>query len=282
VLRGDRRAGIGELGEICVRTPYLAAGYLGEPDLTRRRFVVNPFGDEPGDRLYRTGDAGRHLPDGTIAFCGRLDHQLKVDGCRVEPAEIEARLREHPGVRAAAVVGRARGDRVELTAYVVPPAVAGDAALRTHLRERLPGAMVPARLVGLERLPLTPNGKLDEAALPAPGGEPAGSGIAPGSAVEIAIAGAWRQILAAPAVGLDDNFFDLGGSSLAMARVHSVLQDRLGVELSIVDLFRYPSVRALAGFLERPAAGAADGRAVERGRERLARRARRAPAQRGG
>jgi amino acid adenylation domain-containing protein len=281
VLRGDRQAGTGELGEICVRTPYLAAGYLGEPDLTRARFVANPFRDDPGDRLYRTGDAGRHLPDGTIAFAGRIDDQLKIDGVRVEPAEIEARLREHPGVRAAAVVGRARGDRVELVAYVVPPAAADDPTLRAHLRERLPAAMVPGRTIGLERLPLTPNGKLDGAALPAPRAERAARGTAPGSDVELAIAGAWRQVLAAPAVGLDDNFFDIGGSSLAMARVHSLLQDRLGCELSIVDLFRYPTVRALAGFLGGPAAGAVDDRAVDRGRERLARRAHRTRAPRG-
>ncbi|HEV2735418.1 MAG TPA: amino acid adenylation domain-containing protein, partial [Longimicrobiaceae bacterium] len=168
--RGGEQAGIGEAGEIAVRTPYLALGYLDDEAGTRERFVANPATGDPADRTYRTGDLGRYRPDGAVDFLGRADHQVKVRGFRVEPREVEAALERHASVREAVVVARGGGDAGRrLVAYVVAEGGAADAAaLRLHLRETLPEYMVPAAFVALERLPLTPNGKLDRRALPAP------------------------------------------------------------------------------------------------------------------
>jgi amino acid adenylation domain-containing protein len=261
VLDGDRHAGIGELGEVCVRTPYLTAGYLADPVLTGQRYVPNPFRSDPTDLVYRTGDLGRYRADGVVEFVGRADGQLKVHGFRVETAEIEAGLRGHPGVRHAVVVGsRAGGDETVLVAYVVPAAGSlrpGD--LRAHLQSRLPAHMVPARYVALDAVPLTPNGKPDRDALPDPQPAEPPDSETPTGPVEQRIAEVWAEVLDRP-VGATDNFFDLGGTSLAMARVHSRLERVLSRDLSIVQLFQFPSVRALARSLEDapPASGLDD------------------------
>ena len=163
-------AGVGELGEIHVRSPHLASGYLQDPVLTRERFLLNPFTGVPGDRMYRSGDLGRYLPDGNVEFVGRVDSQVKIRGFRVEPAEIEALLRSRPDIQDVAVVPRAHGEAgPRLLAYVVPVGDAvADRELRRFVADRLPDYMVPAAFVTLDALPMTPNGKLDRAALPDP------------------------------------------------------------------------------------------------------------------
>jgi amino acid adenylation domain-containing protein len=254
--RGDL-AGIGELGAITIRSPYLASGYL-DPALTAERFIPDP-GAGFGGRLYCTGDLGRYLPDGEVAFAGRADRQVKVRGFRVEPAEVEAALAALPGVRDAAVLACEHGGESRLIAYVVPdgeerPEVV---ALRAGLRRELPAHAVPSDLVLLARLPLTPNGKVDTHALARLRSEREAGPAAPAglqSALEREIAALWREVLGVERVGVEDNFFDLGGHSLLLARLHDRLQGLVRREFSLVELFSHPTVRAQAAHLSsRPA-----------------------------
>ncbi len=254
-------AGVGELGEICVRSPHLAKGYLGDEALTAERFRPNPFSGDPEDRIYRTGDLGRYLPSGEVAFAGRADQQVKIRGFRIELSEIEAALCGQPGVREAVVLLRQDARDRRLVAYLVAdePDLA---ALRDGLRERLPSYMVPAAFVVLDRLPVTPNGKVDRRALAKiePEGLDAGletAFVEPQSELESAIAAVWREVLGLERVGVQHNFFDLGGHSLLLVRLHARLQEALRRELTLVDLFNYPSIRALAQHLGRPASAPA-------------------------
>ncbi|HET7460811.1 MAG TPA: amino acid adenylation domain-containing protein [Longimicrobium sp.] len=250
-------------GELLLGGAGVARGYLGRRGLTAERFVPDPFSGVPGARLYRTGDRVRRRADGTLEYLGRLDGQVKVRGFRIEPGEIEAALRRHQGVRECAVIARedAAGD-TRLVGYV-----AGDAhpdQLRAHLRDTLPDYMVPGAIVKVDALPLTPNGKLDRRALPAPGAEGGGAVLPPRDAVEERVAQAWAEVLGAARVGVHDNFFDLGGTSLLLYRVFSRLRD-LRADLRVVDLFRYTTVEALAAYLSE---GAADTGALADGRAR--------------
>ncbi len=242
----------GARGEIHVGGAFLARGYRNQPDRTAERFVPHPFPAAPGERLYRTGDLARLLPDGRLEFAGRIDDQIKVRGYRVEPGEVEAVLARHPGIEAAAVVARDDGGgRKRLVAYAVPRAPSlNPAEVRAFLAAALPEPLVPSALVFLESLPLTPRGKLDRRALPAPEADFAAVvPLAPRDELEREIAAVWREALGVERVGVDDNFFDLGGHSMLLARVHVLLRERLGREVSLVDLFRHPTVAALARHL---------------------------------
>jgi len=240
---------VGVAGELLIGGAGVARGYHHRPGLTADRFVPDPWGP-PGSRLYRTGDLTRWMPGGTLQFLGRLDHQVKVRGHRLELGEIEAYLVAHPAVREAVVLAREdRPGDLRLVAYVIPagPPPAGS-ELRAFLRERLPEPVVPGAYVTLDAWPLTPNGKVDRRALPPPGGaEPAQAALRPG--LEHAIAAVWKEVLGVERVGARDNFFDLGGHSLLLARVHARLTESLGVEISMVDLLRHPTVADLAVFL---------------------------------
>lgn len=245
VVTGEHggRAGVGELGEVVVRSANLATGYL-DAGLTRLRFTGDAFA---------TGDLGRLNPDGTVTIAGRRDDQVKIRGFRVELGEVEAALSAHPEVRAAAAVAD-RDERREtvLHAYAVPrrPGLAAPRLL-DHLRAVLPEHAVPAEVIVVPTLPLTPNGKVDRAALrrPAsrPGGEAGGEVSGP---TERAVAEVWRAVLGVPRVGAADNFFEIGGHSLAIAAVQARLGSALGREIPIVDLFRHPTIRALAAHLD--------------------------------
>ncbi len=245
-------------GEMCVGGAGVTRGYLGRPALTAERFVPDPFAWEPGARMYRSGDRVRRLAGGGLEFVGRVDFQVKVRGFRIEPGEVEAAVAAHPAVRQALVLVREDrpGDR-QLIAYVTAAdgASAEPRALREWTAERLPDYMVPAAFVVLERLPLTPNGKVDRGALPPPVREAGESFVAPRTGLEREIAAAWEEVLQVERVGVDDNFFELGGHSLLLARLHRRLRDALGLELSVVDLFRFPTVAALARHLDPDAAG---------------------------
>jgi amino acid adenylation domain-containing protein len=258
---GGNAVPVGVPGELLIGGSGLARGYLNRPDLTADRFVPAEWGED-GGRLYRTGDLARRLPDGSLEFLGRIDHQIKVRGYRIELQEIEAVLAQHPEVKETVVTVREGSSGVRtaagfqdrrLVAYVVPasPEAANPAALRAFLRERLPEYMVPAGFILLERLPLTPNGKVDRKALPEPEGEEAGRSLAPPrSAIEEMVAGIWSQILGTAEFGIHDNFFDLGGHSLLVAQVMSRLQAALRVELPLRLLFERPTIATLAETVE--------------------------------
>jgi amino acid adenylation domain-containing protein/non-ribosomal peptide synthase protein (TIGR01720 family) len=243
-------------GEVALGGAGVARGYRGRPAATAERFVPDPFAERPGARLYRTGDLARRVPGGELEFLGRTDQQLKIRGVRIEPAEVEHVLAEHPAVAEAGVVARDDGPGGRwLVAYLVPAAGARPAAgeLRALLRGRLPEAMVPGAYVAVPALPLTANGKLDRGALPPPGGEGtlalSEPYVAPASDLERRIAEVWRELLGVGEVGVADNFFDLGGNSLLLLRAQGRLSAALGREVPTVELFRHPTVAELAAFL---------------------------------
>ncbi len=245
----------GVRGELYVGGASLARGYANEPALTAEAFVPHPFAAEPGARLYRTGDAARHMPDGRIEFAGRLDRQVKIRGFRVELGEIESVLKNHEDVREAVVVcEEVRPGEQRLTAYLALDAGAHPSLdrLRGHLTERLPDYMLPSAFVMLERLPLNANGKIDRRALPADGIAhlaPEAEYVAPATEMERVVAKLWRELLVVERVGVHDNFFDLGGHSLLIIQMRARLQEILRREIAVVELFKYPTVSTLAHHL---------------------------------
>jgi amino acid adenylation domain-containing protein len=267
-------APLGAVGEIYIGGVGVARGYLNRAEMTAERFVPDPFSEREGDRLYKTGDLGRYLPDGNIEFLGRNDQQVKIRGFRIELGEIEARLSEHPRVQEAVVVAREDGGREKrLVAYVVAAESkveeereehslqergemeAGklSATLRTYLAERLPEYMVPAAYVRLERMPLTPNGKLDRRALPELERDAYAHGKyeEPQGEIESKLAKIWEKLLGVPQVGLHDNFFELGGHSLLIMQLMVEVRRLFGINISLRDVFMSPTLAELAGALKR-------------------------------
>lgn len=254
-----RRAlcGVGEPGEIAIRTPFRSLGYLNAPEENERRFVVNPFGGASEDRLYLTGDRGVYASGGVLEFLGRLDEQVKVRGVRVDPAEVATTLRSCAEVAACAVVAREDvREGTALVAYVVPSKGAGEnaARLQEFLRQRLPAAMVPSAFVFLEALPLTPNGKLDRERLPAPDGVRPKTGtvyVAPRDAKELQLAQVWEEMLNVRPVGVKDNFFEIGGHSLMALRMLMQVEQRLGKKVPLAALLERATIEHLAAFTRR-------------------------------
>ncbi|HEX6038829.1 non-ribosomal peptide synthetase [Longimicrobium sp.] len=266
----DRRLApvpIGVAGDLYVAGTQVARGYLGRPALTAQRFVPCPFGPA-GARMYATGDRARWRADGELEFLGRADAQVKIRGYRVEPGEIEAVLREHAGVRDCAVVAEDGPGGRRLVAYVAGGAQPDD--LRDHLRARLPDPMVPSVFVPVDEMPLTPSGKLDRRAGPAPAPAPAAEAyVAPRTPLEAELAALWGELLGVERVGRDQGFFQLGGHSLLMLRMQARIRERMGRQVRVVDLFRYPTVASLAAHLQD---GETAAPAPRRGSERAARR----------
>jgi amino acid adenylation domain-containing protein len=238
------------VGEIGVRSCYLSPGYWKRPDLTQAAFLPNPDGGD--NRIYRTGDIGRMLPDGCLVHLGRKDHQVKIRGYRIEVSEIEMALLDFPAVKEAVVVAREdRPSEQRLVAYLVPArklslAVSG---LRRFLNEKLPEYMIPSAFVLLDALPLTPNGKVDRRALPAPSRarpELANPFVAPRTPVEKLLAGFWAELLGLERVGIHDNFLELGGHSLLATQIISRVLDTLHVEVPLRSLFETPTVEDMA------------------------------------
>jgi natural product biosynthesis luciferase-like monooxygenase protein len=270
----------GATGELYIGGAGVARGYLGRDDLTRERFVPNPFA---GGRMYKTGDLARLRDDGAFEYLGRRDQQIKIRGHRVELGEIESALAELGGVGECAVVLRedTPGDQ-RLVAYVVPDAKAGNVdatALREALRGRLPDFMVPAQVALLSEMPLTPNRKIDRRALPAPDSNhiaPTEKYVAPAGEIERAIADLWQELLGRDRIGVEDNFFDVGGHSLLVVRLHRRLRERIVEPVTLTDLYRFPTIRSLTEFLTRSAAATSnDGEARAERRRELAMRRRR-------
>jgi amino acid adenylation domain-containing protein len=239
----------GQIGELYAAGDGLARGYWNNPQATQEKFFRNPFTDRPHQRMYRTGDLGRWREDGVIEFLGRLDGQVKIMGHRVEPEELETVLRMHKDVSQVCVVPDAGENGFNrLIAYYVPSSAAAPSSsdLRQYLAGKLPHYMIPAVFERISALPLSPNGKIDRAALPKPQAPERNSPpILRLTELESRIADLWKRILRADSVGLDDNFFDVGGDSLMVIAVHSNLQ-KMGIEIEITELFEFTTVRALA------------------------------------
>ncbi|HEY0606950.1 MAG TPA: AMP-binding protein, partial [Herpetosiphonaceae bacterium] len=258
----DQPQPVGIAGEVCVSGESVSRGYLFRPELTAERFVVCPF--EDGEIMVRTGDLGRWRPDGTVEILGRIDHQVKVRGFRIEIGEIEHALAAHPAVADACVALHSNahtGDQL-LVGYVVAHAEQESAAqgadLRAFLRGTLPEYMIPGTFVFLESLPLTPNGKLDRRALPLPDETTLAldqAFVAPSTETERVIAGIWSAVLKIERVGIHTSFFALGGHSLLATQIMSRLRDAFAIELPLGVLFDTPTVAGLAQRIEsaRPA-----------------------------
>ncbi|PZT52935.1 non-ribosomal peptide synthetase, partial [Paenibacillus silvae] len=238
---------VGVPGELVIGGPGVARGYWNRPDLTAEKFANSPF--VPGERLYRTGDVARWLEDGNVDFIGRIDYQVKIRGFRIELGEVETALLRFPDVKQAVVIDRMdeQGQKY-LCGYVVADASLQLSDLLFQLKQELPAHMVPARLISVDRLPLTPNGKIDRKALPEPTGEiEAGREyVAPRTTLETRLALMWQQVLGIARVGVQDDFFDLGGHSLRASSLVSKIRKELQVEVPLRDVFRYTTIEQLA------------------------------------
>lgn len=263
-------AGVGELGELYVRSPHLAEGYLGDQKLTNEKFITNPFTNDPNDRLYHTGELGRYLPDGNVEWAGRNDRRVNIRGFRVELQEIEAVLKQHPAVQNAAVavqdheISTPENPRPEtrnpklgqrLVAYIAAEEVQQSLAdlLHGYLSSRLPDYMVPAHFVILEKLPLSPNGKVDYRELP-PVQQflliPSSPMQSPRNEVEAKLSVIFSQVLGRDQVGIEENFFRLGGHSLLAAQTAARIRESFGVSLELRTFLESPTIAALAKEIE--------------------------------
>ncbi len=244
---------IGVPGEVHIGGAGVARGYLNHPELTLEKFIPNPFNNEPGSRLYKTGDKARYLRDGNIEFLGRLDNQVKIRGFRIELGEIEAAIAHHPGVRETVVIVREDipGNK-RLVAYIVPIQVPPTCReLRHFLQQKLPDYMVPNAIVVLSVMPLTPNGKVDRRALPAPDSSPSDSRgfVPPRDTVEQQLQRIWSEVLQLSTIGVHDNFFELGGHSLLAVRLMAQIQQHFGLNLPLATLLASPTIEQLASCL---------------------------------
>jgi len=246
---------VGEIGELYTAGDGLARGYLNASDTNSIKFLHDPFSDQPKERMYRTGDLARWRSDGSIEFLGRLDDQMKILGHRIEPAEIESAILQHGQVKQACVVARIENGGKRLVAYFVPAnSAVTPEQLRGFLASQLPQHMVPGFFVALPFLPLSQHGKVDRTALAkldvASKSEPVAKSV-PESELERTLAQLWQRILNVPEVGLDQNFFDLGGDSLLLVAVHSNVQKILQTQIPLTDLFEFSTIRKLAQHLSR-------------------------------
>ena len=272
ILDADlQRVPVGIPGELHIGGPGVAQGYLNQPELTAERFIADPFSRAPGARLYRTGDLCCRRADGNIEFLGRTDDQVKIRGFRIEPGEIEDQLHAHPSVEIASVVarpiedtaGQASSDDLRLVAYVQsnggPTATTGE--YRQFLQDRLPAHMIPSVFVVLDRLPQLPNGKIDRAALPTPDAEsrlqPSQATAKPRNETEQVLARVWADVLGVGRVGIDDNFFDLGGDSILSLQIVARAR-QAGVHVTPQQAFEHPTVGELAAAAQGGSAVAVD------------------------
>ena len=269
---------VGIPGELHIGGVNLARGYLNRPELTQEKFISNPFSADPAVRLYKTGDLVRFLPDSNIEYLGRFDHQIKIRGFRIELGEIEATLNSHPAVRESVVLAREdqHGDK-RLAAYLVAAQQpAPDVSVfREFLQGKLPEYMVPATFMVLDEFPLTPNGKVNRRALPEPEQRTQASVVfvSPQNELERQIADVWHEMLHLDTIGIHDNFFELGGHSLLAIQMHSQLQELLDMDISVVEVFQYPTIHAMAQYISQKQQKSETEPEQARGEKRTARRA---------
>uniref|UniRef100_UPI00036EE4E2 non-ribosomal peptide synthetase n=1 Tax=Paenibacillus fonticola TaxID=379896 RepID=UPI00036EE4E2 len=247
IMNGNDLCGIGMPGELCIAGVGLARGYLNRPELTAEKFVENHFGE---GRMYRSGDLARWLPDGNIEYMGRIDEQVKIRGFRVELGEIESVLRKQPGVNDVAVVAKENNGENSICAYVVSDQELRSGDIKDSLRKELPEYMVPAYIVQIESIPLNRNGKLDKHALPEPEAASGQQYIAPRNEIEEIVAGAFAEILGVTQMGIQDNFFEMGGHSLRATRVINQIEVKTGVRLPLKAIFAAPTAQLLAKEIE--------------------------------
>lgn len=254
---------IGVPGELCIGGEGVTNGYFNRPELTKEKFIDDYFSTKTGSKIYRTGDLACYRSDGTIEFIGRLDHQIKMRGYRIELGEIESLLSSHSDVRESVVIARedVPGDQ-RIVAYVIPKngnRTGGD-QLREMLKEKLPDYMVPSNFIMLDKFPLTPNGKIDRKAFPEPSAHiPEATKkeyFLPTNEIEMNIAVIWQDLLKLPKVGTKDNFFDIGGHSLLAVQLHSKLKQSIDPELTLIDIFKFPTINSLVGFLDKKSSSA--------------------------
>jgi len=248
---------IGMSGELFIGGDGVVRGYLNRPELTAQRFIQNRFDGKSEARMYRTGDLVRYRPDGNVEFLGRLDHQVKIRGYRIEIGEVETVMDQYPVVQKSVVVARedVPGEK-RLVAYVIPEQnrTLIVSELREYLRNKLPEFMIPSKFVILKKFPLTPNAKIDRKALPAPEdvkAEHETTFVSPENDMEKTIAVIWQEVLNLPQVSVHDSFFDLGGHSLLMVQAHRRLKDVIDKDLSVADMFKYPTIRSLTNYISR-------------------------------
>ncbi|MEQ9407226.1 MAG: amino acid adenylation domain-containing protein [Fuerstiella sp.] len=247
---------IGAVGELFIGGVGVARGYLNRPELTAEKFIPDPFSTEPGDRLFRTGDLARYLPDGNIQYIGRTDNQVKIRGLRIEPGEIESCLNEHPQISGSAVLAEHVGTTsASLTAYLTGEACASlpVSELRSWLSEKLPDYMIPSKFLVVPEFPLTSSGKLDRRSLSAMDGVELATGTeytAPESALQQTLVSIWESVLRRPGIGIQDNFFELGGHSLTAVVVSSQISQETGLDVPLNYLFESPTIAALSGRLK--------------------------------
>ncbi|HEY7220169.1 MAG TPA: non-ribosomal peptide synthetase, partial [Candidatus Binatia bacterium] len=271
---------VGVPGEIYVGGDGVARGYLSRDELTRQKFLQNPY--KPEERMYRSGDLAKLLPNGEMVYLGRIDDQVQIRGFRVELGAIQSCLLTHTSVAEAVVVAtNLQSSAIEIVAYIVQRADITVTALREHLAQTLPDYMMPSTFVFLEALPLTPNGKVDRRALPVPDGERPDlkeTFVAPNTLTEKKLAAIWSEILHVEPVGIHDNFFEIGGHSLLIVQVQRRLCEILGHDVSVVDLFKHPTISSFASFLNQNKIEPSQVNAIEeraqRRKEAIARRKR--------
>jgi amino acid adenylation domain-containing protein len=255
VLKPDRQlCGIGEAGEIAIRTPFRTKGYINAATADQLKFVINPDRSAPDDLIYHTGDRGRYLPDGQLEILGRIDRQIKIAGVRIEPGEIAALLDRHPHIKTSIIIAREDipGDKRLVAYYVTTDAQAIPATdLRQFLSQELPGYMVPSAFVLLAALPLTANGKIDSRALPAPVRdlESNPTFLAPRDEFEVQLTKIWERVLGLRSISVTDNFFELGGHSLLAIRLFSEIEQVWGKHLPLATLFQAQTIAQLADIL---------------------------------
>ncbi|WBW96388.1 non-ribosomal peptide synthetase [Oceanirhabdus sp. W0125-5] len=250
IMNNNQLNPVGVAGELCIGGEGVARGYLNRPELTAKKFVDNPF--ESGKKMYKTGDLARWLPDGNIEFLGRIDNQVKIRGFRIELGEIENRLLQHEDLKEAAVVVKENKEKEKyISAYVVSDKEISELNLRDYLKENLPDYMIPAYFVQLEKMPITTNGKLDRRALPEPDLEIILSEYeAPRNKVEEALSKIWSEVLGVDRIGINDNFFNLGGHSLKATILSNKIHQEFEMEIPLREIFEAPTIKGISEYIE--------------------------------
>lgn len=241
---------IGKVGEVYIRTPFISAGYYNQPEMTQEVFIQNPFNKNPKDIIYKTGDLGKKLPDRNLVLLGRMDHQVKIRGMRIEPGEIESKLLQYADINEAVVIPKGDGQDTFLIAYIVSKCDVLEAELKKYLQEYLPSYMIPTYIIPLEKMPLNKNGKIDRKALAKQKIEKKVTYVAPENELEEKLVKIWEAIFEVDRVGILDDFLELGGHSLKAIALSASIYNEFNIEFAIRDIYNYPNVQLQAQIIQ--------------------------------